>query len=286
MLPDLAALGARLAAQGVTGLTDTTPYRTLADLGPLADAARRGALPQRVVVTGGPEMAGAEVLPGLEWGPVKLVIDDAEYPSIDELCDGIETAHRHDRAVAIHCVTRASLALAIAAWDVAGAAPGDRVEHGSVVPPDLRSHLARLRLAVVTQPGLVAERGDDYRREVDDDDVPHLYPCRSLLDAGITVMGSTDAPYTRPDPWAAIAAAVRRRTSSGAVLGEDEQLTPRHALDLFGHDPLRPGTSRSVVPGARADLCLLAAPLDAALRELPDVGVAATVRGGRVVWSA
>ena len=136
----------------------------------------------------------------------------------------------------------------------------------------------------MTQPGFVAERGDDYLRDVDPDDLPHLYPCRSLLDAGITVMGSTDAPYTSPDPWRAIAAAVVRRTPSGAALGEAERLPPRRALELFGHDPLRPGSLRRVAVGQPGDLCLLAAPLDVALGTLPDVEVVATICLGRVAW--
>ena len=52
----------------------------LADLAPLADAAGPGRCRNGWSSTGGPEMAGAEVLPGLEWGPVKLVIDDARVP--------------------------------------------------------------------------------------------------------------------------------------------------------------------------------------------------------------
>ncbi len=267
--PDLGALGRELAARGVTGVTDTTPYRSLEDLRAIAGAD----LPQRVVVTGGPELAGAAAPAGLEWGPVKLVIDDAGYPSPEELGAGITAAHRNGRPVAIHCVTRTALALAVAAWDAAGARPGDRVEHGSVVPPDLAVSLVRLGLTVVTQPGFVAERGDEYLAEVDPDDVPHLYPCRSLIDAGVPVMGSTDAPYTRPDPWAAIAAAVGRTTRAGAVVGPGERVTPAQALRLFTQDPLHPGRDRTVEPGAPADLCLRS-----------DGEVRATVRAGEVIF--
>jgi hypothetical protein len=39
-------------------------------------------------------------------------------------------------------VTRPGLALALAAWDEAGVLAGDRIEHGSVVPPDLRARVA------------------------------------------------------------------------------------------------------------------------------------------------
>ena len=282
--PDLAPLGRLLARVGVTGVTDTTPYGTLAELAPLAGAVGAGDLPQRLVVTGGVALAGATAPAGLTWGPVKIVIDDGAYPSLDALRDAIRAAHRHGRPVAVHCVTRVALVLALAAWDEAGARPGDRVEHGAVVPPELVSHLRRHGLTVVTQPSFVAERGDEYRREVDPDDLPWLYPCRSLIEAGVPVGGSTDAPYADPDPWRAIAAATTRRTPSGAVLGAAEAVTARRALDLFLSDPHAPGgPPRRVEPGVPADLCLLATPLGVALGDPASTGVAATIRDGRVV---
>jgi predicted amidohydrolase YtcJ len=184
--------------------------------------------------------------------------------------------------VAVHCVTRTALVLALAAWEVAGARPGDRVEHGAVVPPELVPDLRRHGLTVVTQPGFVAERGDEYRSEVDAGDLPHLYPCRSLIRAGVAVAGSTDAPYSDPDPWRAIGAAVARRTPSGAVLDAGEAVTPRRALDLFLGRPHAPGgPPRRVVPGAAADLCLLDRPLDAALADPASVQAACTIRQGR-----
>jgi predicted amidohydrolase YtcJ len=279
--PDLAPLGALLAGYGVTGVTDTTPYGELADLAALSGAVLTGALPQRVVATGGPELAGADPPDGLEWGPVKLVIDDADYPPLENLADQVGAAHRHGRSVAVHCVTRTALVLALAAWEVAGARPGDRIEHGAVVPPELVPDLRRHGLTVVTQPGFVAERGDEYRADVDAADLPHLYRCRSLIAAGVAVAGSTDAPYSDPDPWRAVAAAVERRTRSGAVLDASEAVTPRRALDLFLSEPHAPGgPPRRVVPGAAADLCLLDRPLDAALADPASVQVTCTIRQG------
>jgi predicted amidohydrolase YtcJ len=264
--PDLAELGALLVARGVTGVTDATPYERLDDLRPIAAAVADGTLPLRVVVTGGLGLLGETLPDGLELGPVKLVIDEATSPPLSDLVDGFGAAHRHRRPVAVHCVTRASLYLALAAWKVAGAAPGDRIEHGSVIPEDAIGTIAQLGLTVVTQPGFVGERGDQYLRDVDADDLEHLYRCATLLDAGIPVGLSTDAPFTDPDPWAAIAAAVRRRTRSGETLGPRERLVPRAALDGFLSDPHDPGgPPRRIVPGAPAELCLLHGPLSAVL---------------------
>jgi predicted amidohydrolase YtcJ len=279
--PDLAAVGRRLSRLGVTGVTDATPVDRLEDMAPLADAAASGALPQRTVVTGGPQLAAVDMPSPLARGPVKLVIADHALPSLEELVGWVRTAHEQDRPVAVHCVTRTALALAVAALDAAGAFIGDRIEHGSVVPPDLRRLVASLGLVVVTQPNFVSERGDRYLAEVDADDQPHLYPCRSLLDAGIGVGGGTDAPFGDPDPWLAIQAAVERRTASGAPLGLREAVSPERALALFLTPPDDPGGEpRRIRPGAPADLCLLDASLSQVLEEPSSDRVVLTVHGG------
>lgn len=279
--PDLAPVGRRLAAYGVTGVTDATPVPTVEDLLPIAEAAAGDGLPQRVVVTGGPRLTRARVPAPLEPGPVKLVVADAALPDLDDLVRWIRDAHDAGRPVAVHCVTRAGLALAVAAWDDAGALPGDRVEHGSVVPPDLRSVVSGKGVTVVTQPAFVYERGDRYLSEVDADDLPHLYPCRSLIEAGIPVGGSTDAPFGHPDPWRAIATAIERRTVTGAPLGVREAVSPERALALFLTPPGDPGgRPRQVEVGAPADLCLLDGPLSAVLEDPSSSHVALTVIGG------
>ena len=279
--PDLAAVGERLSRLGVTGVTDATPVDRLEDLAPLAEAAAAGDLPQRTMVTGGPSLAAAEMPSPLTRGPVKLVIADHALPSLEDLVGWVRAAHEQDRPVAVHCVTRTALALTLAALDAGGAIIGDRIEHGSVVPPELRRLVASLRLVVVTQPNFVAERGDRYLAEVDADDQPHLYPCRSLLDAGIGVGGGTDAPFGDPDPWLAIRAAVERRTAGGAPLGLREAVSPERALALFLTPPDDPGGEvRRVRPGAPADLCLLDASLSLVLEEPSSDHVALTVHAG------
>jgi predicted amidohydrolase YtcJ len=143
--------------------------------------------------------------------------------------------------------------------------------------------VAALGLAVVTQPHFIAERGDDYVRDVAPEDQPWLYRARAWLDAGVPLAAGSDAPYGSPDPWRAMEAAVRRTTAGGAVIGAGEALSPEQALALFtGDDPA--GAPRRVAPGARADLCLLDRPWREARAKLASADVAATWCGGRLAW--
>jgi predicted amidohydrolase YtcJ len=282
--PDLGAVGRRLASFGVTGLTDATPGNSAAELHALAGAVERGALPQRLVVMGRLDLPRSDH-PAVARGAVKVRLEERELPAFDQLAETIARAHREDRAVAVHCVTRAELVLAAAAFAAAGARPGDRIEHAAVAPPEAIELLAALPLTVVTQPGFIRERGDAYRAGVAPADRPWLYRCRGFLDAGIPLGGSTDAPFGDPDPWLAMRAAVDRRTAGGAPLGPDERLTPEQALGLFTAPLDAPGgRPRAVRVGVPADLCLLDRPWSAARRELSSACVRATLRDGAVVW--
>lgn len=281
--PDLplADIGAGLTAHGITGVTDATPFTDPGGPARLAAAVADGAIPQRVVITGAPGLATADDLPR---GPAKIVVGDHDLPSLPDLAAGIDRAHRADRPVAVHCVTAEALALLLAAWAEVGVHPGDRVEHGAVIPVSAIPTLADLGVTVVTQPGFVADRGDRYLAEVDAADRPDLWRCGTLLAGGVPVGGGTDAPYGPADPWRAMVAAVDRVTGSGAVLGPTDRITPRRALDLFLAPPDAPGgPPRRVEVGAPADLCVLDRPLAAALEDLAAVRVTATIVGGRLV---
>lgn len=281
---DLAAIGRELASYGITGVTDATPSDRPEDFAVLAAAARHRGFPL-VQVTGAVEVA--EHPPPLLVGPVKLLPADHNDFDLAAITHDIDRAHRVGRPVAIHCVSRAGLVVALAAWEDAGVMAGDRVEHGGIIDPDSLERLAQLRLTVVTQPNFIAERGDDYRREVDREDHALLYRCATLMERGIAVAGSTDAPFGHPNPWVAIAAAVDRCTASGTVLGRHEQITAERALALF-QSPLQAPSAppRAVEVGAAADLCVLALPLGQALAAPREVRVAATIRDGEVsAWA-
>ncbi|MEY2569401.1 MAG: hypothetical protein QOE35_3930 [Actinomycetota bacterium] len=266
--PDLRRLSGELAALGITAVTDATPYDRVEDA-----TALQGGMMQPVIVTGAPHL---DVRGLARVGPAKIVVADHDPPTVDALVEQVREARRHERNVAFHCASRLALVLTLAALEQTGARPGDRIEHGAVIPDDAVPVLRALGLTVVTQPGFVGERGDRYLAEVDDDDAPFLWRCGSLLRAGIAVRGSSDSPYGPADPWQAMRAAVDRRTASGAALGADERVSPEQALTLYTG-------ARGIALGAAADLCLLRVPLTDALAALDADAVRLTVIEGVVV---
>ena len=270
------------ASLGVTGFTDATPVDDVGTLDPLAEARTTGRLRQRTTVMTGPLATGG-CPDGLVLGPVKLVLDDTGLPSLDDLCDTVSGAHRAGRPVAVHCVTRAQLVLTLAAVDEAGALAGDRIEHGAVIPAELLGALRRLGVTVVTNPGFLFDRGDDYLADVDPADRSDLYRCGSLTSAGVAVAAGTDAPFGPDDPWLLVRTAVNRRSRSGQVVGAGEGLDPWQALSLLLGPAPDAASRRAITPGAPGDLCVLFTPLAEGLRELDASNVAACVIGGEVV---
>ncbi|MFD0686421.1 amidohydrolase family protein [Actinomadura fibrosa] len=283
-LPGLASVARELDRLGVTAVTDATPDLGRPALDAITGAVRDGSLPQRVHLLGVPlDDPPALGHPRLSTGPYKIVLADSGLPSLADLVDRIRRARARDRAVAVHCVTREALLLLLAAFGETGTRPGDRVEHAALVPAESIGALARLGLRVVTQPGFLADRGDDYLHDVPPGDLPDLYRCASLLEAGVRVGLSSDAPYGPLDPWAVIGAAVHRRTRSGAVHGEPERVTARAALDAYLAPPGDPGgPARRVAAGSPADLVLLRVPLAEALARPSAANVRAVLTAGRL----
>ena len=288
-LPDedpVAGLGPasrELLARGVTGVTDATPEADTAGVAALAGAVEDGRLLQRLHVMCAPDVEVPDH-PLVSRGPRKVLLDDDRLPTVEEIERTVAAAHRAGVPVAVHCVTAAQIALALAAVEAAGAVPGDRIEHGSVIHPDLVARMAALGVTVVTNPGFVHARGDAYLAEVGERDIRHLYPCASLLRGGVRVAAATDAPFGPADPWTAVTAARTRRSRLGRAVVEGEAVPLATAVGLFtGHwaDPARP---RRIAVGEPGDFCLLQGGI------VPRPGhpdtVAATVVAGRVLHRA
>jgi predicted amidohydrolase YtcJ len=273
-----------LASYGVTGVTDATPENGAIVMEGFARAVARGELLQNVRVMGGENLpdSGCDQVQRAER---KVMLDENALPDWDSLLAVIDSAHRQGRGVAVHCVTPAELVLALSALRAAGPHSTDRVEHASLIPVNTLPLLREVGVRVITQPGFIYERGDQYLSDIAALQHDDLYRCRRLLEERIPLAGSTDAPYGTPDPWAAMSAAVHRKSRSGMALGLEEQLSPEQAVAMFTSSAVDPGgASRAVAVGAPADLCLLSRPWQEARQRLSSADVRATIRSGKLIY--
>jgi predicted amidohydrolase YtcJ len=119
-----------------------------------------------------------------------------------------------------------------------------------------------------------------------------MWPLRGFLDAGLLVAGSSDAPVYPHQPlvgmWSAV---VRRLEGSDQVIGPDQRITRREALELFTINGARATSEEhlkgTLDPGKLADLAVLADdPLTCAEDALKDVEVTMTLAGGKVAYRA
>lgn len=278
----LAETAKMLASFGVTGVTDATPGYGNAEVGFFAKAVADAIIPQRLTLmpsVGANFSESVFAASKVSFGPHKIILADHSLPAFSEVADEVRAAHESGRAVAVHSVTRASLALLVAVLDEVGSLEGDRVEHVSVAPPELVGELQKHKVRVVVQPHFIAERGDRYLKEVEGEDLPWLYRCQGFLEAGLRVAGGTDAPFGKPNPWLAMWAGVRRETQPGEqVIAPQERIVAAQARDLFLSPLDDPGGKpRQVSEGLAGDLCLLHEPWNDVARSMPENPV-------RTVW--
>ncbi len=277
-VPDLSALSETLSAFGITGVTDTSYTNNQMTLQALTAAQRSGSLSQCLYVMGDDSLSS---------GPLKIMLDEDDLPSIETLVERIVAARRLGRSAAFHCVSHVELVFALAALKQAGYAPGDRIEHGGVVRPDVLAQLKDSGATVVTQPGFVWARGPRYRDAAEAADLAHIYPYASLLAAGVPVVASSDAPYGPLNPWLCMAAAVSRRCVDGSVLNAAEAVPPATALSGYLSAAQMPGgPPREITPGSPADLVLLDRPISHAYSDLSAVKARATLIAGQLVYDS
>ncbi|NOX50896.1 MAG: amidohydrolase family protein [Gammaproteobacteria bacterium] len=274
--PNLSILSNKLLGYGVTGVTDASYTNTCATQYLFDHKHRHGEFAPHVVLMGDETVLG---------GPLKIMLDDDNLPNLDALVIRVNDAHAQSRTVAFHCVSRVELLFAVAALQQAEKRGRDRIEHGGIIPLEMAPVLAALGCRVVTQPGFISHRGEQFRRLLESSEIEDLYRYQSLLDAGVAVVASSDAPYGPLDPWLIMHAAVSRTTEADLKLGADEAVSPEEALSGYLSHPQHPGdVRRKLVVGEQADICLLDKSWQQARSDLNHVKVNYTWMAGSLVY--
>lgn len=103
-----------------------------------------------------------------------------------------------------------------------------RIEHASVLKPESIERMARMGVTASVQPAFLASEENWLEKRLGADRMNCAYPFRSLLEAGVPLLGGSDSPVELPDPEIGINAAVDRHG-----INTTEALTPEQAEAMF-----------------------------------------------------
>ncbi|HMM43508.1 MAG TPA: amidohydrolase [Thermomicrobiales bacterium] len=315
----------RYVAAGITSSQDAMS-RTPEEIAAFQIASREGILQPRTTLMIRenllPEITGLGIQQGfgadrLKIGPIKLFIDGSligrtaavtqpflEDPVEDnlgltmmpqeELDDYVMQAHRAGFQIAIHAIGDRGIDMVLDAYEKALAAhPRDnhrhRIEHCGILRPDLIERIARMQVLIVTQPIFITEYGDGFIRHLGLERAQLTYPFRSLLDAGITVVFSSDCPVSSFEPLKSIEASVTEKTGSGRSYALEEAISVEEALPLYtvagAYSTFEEDQKGMLRAGMLADLVVLERdPRAVEPEEISQVPVSQTIIGGETVY--
>ncbi|MBQ0987271.1 amidohydrolase [Streptomyces sp. F63] len=211
----------------------------------------------------------------------------------EELAATIIAAHRAGWQVATHAIGDRAVDVVLSAYEEAQRRyprhdPRHRIEHCAVTSPEQVERVVRLGVIPVPQGSLVREAGDGMAEALGPERADWCYRVRSFTDRGVEVPGSSDRPVAGGAPLAGIHALVTRRTAGGRVLAPGERVDVATALRSYtvgsAHAAHAERTRGRIAPGFLADFAVLDAdPAGVDPDALPEIGVLATVVGGRAV---
>ena len=114
-----------------------------------------------------------------------------------------------------------------------GADPGRlRVEHASVLTNPTINRMADLGVTASVQPAFLASEETWLEKRLGPERMKRAYPFRSLLEAGVPLLGGSDSPVQLPDPTVGINAAIDRHG-----INRDQALSREQAEALFTPPP-------------------------------------------------
>jgi predicted amidohydrolase YtcJ len=201
---------------------------------------------------------------------------------LDEI---VAEAQGSDFQVAVHAIGDRAIGMSLEAIAKAVSTPPrkqlrHRIEHASVLNPELIKRLGESGLIVTVQPHFLVS---DFwvGQRLGPSRARFTYPFKSLLQAGLIVVGASDCPVEPLEPLLGIAAAVNRQGPE-ALLAEDAiALYTKNAAYASFEENLK-GT---IAPGKYADLVVLEKdPSKVRSSGIGRITVLMTLVGGRIVY--
>jgi Amidohydrolase family. len=324
---DMAALGEILLEKGVTAVAEMMAEKRPIDHYDLFLEARRNGFRQRVVLYY--LLDHLEEVPSFDHektdrrqpvfvGGVKIFTDGSisgRSAWVDPPFEGgekgtglqIATESEFRRAIAIAKRSRIQLAIHamgeraidFALSNVEGerswldSIPSVRLEHASLMTEEAIGRIQTSGIAVITQPIFPFAEIESYLANLGSERTKRAYPIRSMIEAGILLAISSDAPGTSwsdaANPFISIQAAVTRKACDGTDIGEREAIDVETAIGLYTRNAawvLGIPDAGKLAPGYSADFLVLDRDiLDVRPEEIGQLRVDDTYISGEKVFS-
>lgn len=166
-----------------------------------------------------------------------------------------------------------------------------RIEHASLITDSILERAARLNLILVPLFSYVSFHGQKILEYFGEHRLDRTVACRSMLDAGITVAGSSDFGAGPYPPMANIQAVVTRRDADGRDLGNSQAITTEEAIRAYTVGAAEAsGESQykgQIAPGFLADFITFSEdPGQVPPHELAELAVTSTWIGSECVYEA
>jgi predicted amidohydrolase YtcJ len=162
--------------------------------------------------------------------------------------------------------------------------------HGDFISREYAEQLARNNLGLSTQPLIKIVISDFTPALVGEERAAWEFPLRTMLDAGLKVSCSSDAPVTFPNWRLGVQAAVlRENLNSGKVSGPEQCISVEDAIRTYtingAWQDHQEDFKGSIEPGKAADFCVLDRDiLTVDPHEIGNIEVDMTIVDGRVVF--
>ena len=282
-------LGVRVTAMPISSQLDE--YESLGIAGPLGDD-RLAIGPMKFYADGA--LTGGTAAFTTPYGPKGEFTGSLYWASEPAFQAAIARAHAAGWQIGVHAQGDRAIDRVLDAYDGAlmrhqRADHRHRIEHCGGPRPEQLDRMARLGIIAIGQPRYFWDAGDAWLAVFDADRAHRLQPYREMIDAGVQFALSSDAPVASYRPLDTIAAAIQRRTVSGAGIGPDQSLTVEEAVractldaatSYFADDRLG-----SLEVGKLADVVVLDGDLFATSpQRIADLGVDMTLVDGEVAY--
>ena len=134
------------------------------------------------------------------------------------------------------------------------------------------------------------ELGKNFALYLEEERLSRTYPYRTILNAGINLALSSDAPVVKDfNPVTGIKAALFRKDIAGNVLGADEKISLKEALYAYTMGGAKANDSAdfvgSIEVGKKADFIILDTKLPEQIEYDSDISVSSTYIDGALMYS-